>query len=541
MVTGVWRAAPDLAKPGMLGLCMRQPGTPASIVIPTRARPDYLRVALASIAPQAVAAGAEVLVVDDAGPSPAVRGLAERFGARYEPHPAPLGLNVARNTGVERSTRGAGGVRRRRRRGRPRLAAGAAGGRARAPGRTGLRRPHPRPPGGPCLRAAADVRRRPSPHSISARATPTRCASRGAPTWPCAAPPSSASGLFDVDAGARRRRAGVAGTLLIARQTRRADRILYVAAPRSITAAPERTHGCARWRAPPTRTRARRPAASTPSAGRRPVFHASWRTLAGCLGHVVRRRCPAGLTMAAHSLGRVREGAAERGRGTPSVGGKHPLHRRRLPLRRQRHRRRQGRRAQGAARTGSPTPARPPPAGAPASRALRAANHPRAACSSSASSAPSTAPGGGGARRACAARATRCNCTRAHRGSGAASRTSTRCSPRIPRLSTTGCSRSTTTSAAARLPGPAAVPRRALRPRSGPAGAPPALPRRVGGDAPPSRCGGARDALRGDRAGDALRSHDLLRAAAVPRAAHGLGPGPATGPPSRASAAGGWG
>jgi GT2 family glycosyltransferase len=75
----------------------------ASIVIPTRGRPDYLRVALASIAPQAQAAGAELIVVDDAGPGEEARALAERFGASYEPHPQPLGLNVARNTGVERS------------------------------------------------------------------------------------------------------------------------------------------------------------------------------------------------------------------------------------------------------------------------------------------------------------------------------------------------------------------------------------------------------------------------------------------------------
>ena len=76
----------------------------ASIVIPTRARPSYLAVALGSIAPQASDAGAEVLVIDDAGASPAARALASSFGARYEPHPSPLGLNVARNTGVERST-----------------------------------------------------------------------------------------------------------------------------------------------------------------------------------------------------------------------------------------------------------------------------------------------------------------------------------------------------------------------------------------------------------------------------------------------------
>src|SRR5271167_3197186 len=76
---------------------------PASIVIPTRARTSYLEVALASIAAQAADAQAEVLVIDDAGPSPATRALAEKFGARYQPHPQHLGLNAARNTGVEHS------------------------------------------------------------------------------------------------------------------------------------------------------------------------------------------------------------------------------------------------------------------------------------------------------------------------------------------------------------------------------------------------------------------------------------------------------
>jgi GT2 family glycosyltransferase len=83
---------------------MSSDAPPVSIVIPTRARLSYLEVALASIAPQAAAAGAEVLVVDDAGASAAARVLAERHGARYEPHAAPLGLNVARNTGVRAST-----------------------------------------------------------------------------------------------------------------------------------------------------------------------------------------------------------------------------------------------------------------------------------------------------------------------------------------------------------------------------------------------------------------------------------------------------
>jgi GT2 family glycosyltransferase len=77
---------------------------PASIVIPTKARLPYLEVALCSIAPQAAAAGAEVLVVDDAGASAATEALAERHGARYRPNASRHGLNVARNAGVRAST-----------------------------------------------------------------------------------------------------------------------------------------------------------------------------------------------------------------------------------------------------------------------------------------------------------------------------------------------------------------------------------------------------------------------------------------------------
>jgi len=73
---------------------------PASIIVPTRERPAYLEVALASLAPQAAAAGAELLVVDDGG-DPAVAALAARHGARYAGHETPRGLNAARNTGVD--------------------------------------------------------------------------------------------------------------------------------------------------------------------------------------------------------------------------------------------------------------------------------------------------------------------------------------------------------------------------------------------------------------------------------------------------------
>src|SRR3954454_13575948 len=72
----------------------------AAIAIPTRNRSRYLDVALASICPQAAALGAEVLVVDD-GPDAATRAVATRHCARYVPHDAPRGINVARNTAVE--------------------------------------------------------------------------------------------------------------------------------------------------------------------------------------------------------------------------------------------------------------------------------------------------------------------------------------------------------------------------------------------------------------------------------------------------------
>ena len=71
----------------------------AAVVIPTQRRAPYLEVALASIAPQAGAAQAEVFVVDD-GPDEATRAAAERHGARYLHHAAPRGLNAARNTAL---------------------------------------------------------------------------------------------------------------------------------------------------------------------------------------------------------------------------------------------------------------------------------------------------------------------------------------------------------------------------------------------------------------------------------------------------------
>ena len=72
----------------------------AAIVVPTRNRPRYLDVALASICRQAAQHGAEVVVVDD-GPDGATRAVAARHGARYVAHDGPRGLNAARNTAID--------------------------------------------------------------------------------------------------------------------------------------------------------------------------------------------------------------------------------------------------------------------------------------------------------------------------------------------------------------------------------------------------------------------------------------------------------
>lgn len=68
-------------------------------MIPTRSRPEYLEVTLASVAPQA-AAGAEVIVVNDGG-SPASARIGERHGARVLTLPPPGGANAARNAGID--------------------------------------------------------------------------------------------------------------------------------------------------------------------------------------------------------------------------------------------------------------------------------------------------------------------------------------------------------------------------------------------------------------------------------------------------------
>src|SRR3954453_22803233 len=76
---------------------------PASICFPTRARRDYLAVALASVAPQAAAHGAEIVVVEDAAADAATEALVAGHGGRSGPLGRPHGINAARNAAVAAS------------------------------------------------------------------------------------------------------------------------------------------------------------------------------------------------------------------------------------------------------------------------------------------------------------------------------------------------------------------------------------------------------------------------------------------------------
>jgi GT2 family glycosyltransferase len=299
----------------------------ASIVIPTRARPGYLEVALASIAPQAAAAGAEVLVVEDDRPSPATRALAARFGAAYRSLGEPVGLNAARNAGVAH-TRGelvvfvdddvevrpgwlAALLRAAREHPDAEVFAGPIHARLeggwwseRACGREG-------PP-----ITALDLGPRDTDrvrYAWGANMTVRRTALERV-------------GPFDVtlggcgdeqewqdrllaEAGMPARRNGGGADA-------RPRPLVYVAAA---ALDHRRTPADARLRPLARAARARGRASRRYDAwrGESPPLRRELRTLAGCVGHAVRRRCVAGVTMAAHSLGRVEQGVRERREPTP--------------------------------------------------------------------------------------------------------------------------------------------------------------------------------------------------------------------------------
>ena len=288
-------------------------------MIPTRARPAYLEVALVSIAPQARDTGAEVLVIDDAGPSPATRALVESLGAHYEPHPGPLGLNVARNTGVEHSTGelvvfvdddvrvrpGWLGALLDAAREHPRVDVFTGPIEPRLEGRGGWVRIHSCGREGPPITSL----------ELGTRDTDTRYAWGANMTIRRTA--LERVGPFEValeHAGDEqewqdRLRAGAPGA-----------RVLYVAgaALEHRRAGPDaRLRSLARAAYARGRASRRFDSFRGETGGRAASLSRELLTLAGCLGHVLRRRCPAGLVMVAHSAGRLRESLRRQPGATP--------------------------------------------------------------------------------------------------------------------------------------------------------------------------------------------------------------------------------
>jgi len=289
----------------------------ASIVIPTRARLAYLEVALSSIAPEAARLGVDVLVVDDAGPSAAARELAERFGARYEPHARPLGLNVARNTGVERS---AGelvvfvddDVR---------VSAGWLSALLDA----AAKHPDIDVFTGP-IRARLEDASGWGSHSCGRERPPITTLELGESTLELGEDHADAQYAWGANMAIRRAALERVGPFDVSlehggdeqewqerlRASTPGARVLYVA---GASVEHRRAGADARLRRLSRAAYVRGGAARRFDArrGHAPSLVAETLTLAGCLGHVVRRRCPAGLTMVAHSYGRLREGLRERG------------------------------------------------------------------------------------------------------------------------------------------------------------------------------------------------------------------------------------
>ncbi len=281
--------------------------TSVSIVIPTRDRLPYLEVALASLAAQAHAAGAEVLVVDDAGASEAARALAASHGARYEPHAGPRGLNVARNTGVAHA--------------QGELVAFLDDDVEVAPG--WLR----------ALTSAADAH--PDVDVFAGRITarlegaraPRSCGRERAPITTLDLGPEDAEARFAwganmaVRRGALQRVGPFDETLADGgdeqewqerlRAVEPRARVLYVA---DAAVVHRRAGDDARVRALAKAARVRGRAARRFDArrGQAPSLRRELRTLLGCVGHVLRRRCPAGIAMVAHSAGRLGQALRER-------------------------------------------------------------------------------------------------------------------------------------------------------------------------------------------------------------------------------------
>jgi glycosyltransferase involved in cell wall biosynthesis len=269
-----------------------------SVVVPTRGRAAYLEVTLDSLLAQRAGIEHEILVVDDGG------GVPQRPGVRYVSHPQRRGLNAARNSGILES--------------RAPLIAFVDDDVLVPPGWLAAlaegagRHPQAEAFGGP-IRARFEGR------------VPRGCGREDPPITTLDLGPADREADFVWGANFAVRRSAVEriGPFneaivrphgdeedWLERLRAAGGRIVYLAAAgleHRRTAEDSRLGPLAR--AAYARGRAARASASR--RGREPSLPGELRVLAGCGWHTLRRACPQGLIMGAHSAGRVVEALRE--------------------------------------------------------------------------------------------------------------------------------------------------------------------------------------------------------------------------------------
>jgi len=269
-----------------------------SVVIPTRNRASYLEVALASIAAQQHPPAHEVIVVDDHS-TDSTAALAARAGARLVTTPDPGGINPGRNAGVRSA--------------RAELVAlvdddvSAWPGWLRALAEGAARHPEALAFGGP-IRAHLEG---PAPRACGRERPPITALDLGSTD-------REAETLFGANLTLRRRAFNLAGafdeTIVGGGDEEEWLRRLHAAGGTTVYLADagldhRRTGADSRLRAlmRGAYARGRQARAWDRRRGGDRGMAGEVRVLAGCGWHTVRRGCPQGLVMGAHSAGRLVE------------------------------------------------------------------------------------------------------------------------------------------------------------------------------------------------------------------------------------------
>jgi glycosyltransferase involved in cell wall biosynthesis len=270
-----------------------------SVVVPTRGRAEYLEVTLASLTAQDIQAPHETIVVDD-GSTDSTREVVRRAGVRYLRHEGRRSLNAARNSGIEAA--------------RAELIAfvdddvHAPPGWLRALVEGAARYPDADAFGGP-IRARLEGR------------APRGCGREPAPitTLDLGGEDPEVEAVWGANLAVRRSAVGRTGPFdesitrphgdeheWLLRLRAAGGKVVYLA---GAGLDHRRTGRDARLRslARAAYTRGRAARSSDRRRGAAPGLRRELRVLAGCGWHTLRRGCPQGLIMGAHSAGRVVE------------------------------------------------------------------------------------------------------------------------------------------------------------------------------------------------------------------------------------------